>query len=74
MTQISERLKASSTKYVEPIFKPKDPKELLIAINEFAYNISPEIRNMNNACYWVEWVIEFDGICKIQFRIYVFVF
>ena len=64
MTQISERLKASSTKYVEPIFKPKDPKELLIAINEFAYNISPDIRNMNNACYWVEWVIEFDGICK----------
>jgi hypothetical protein len=64
ITQMSERLKAPSTKYVESIFKPKDPKELMIAINEFGYNISPEIRNMNNACYWIEWLIEFDGICK----------
>jgi hypothetical protein len=64
MTQMSERLKAPSTEYVGAIFKPKDPKELLIAINEFAYNISPEAKNMNNACYWLEWVIEFDSICK----------
>jgi hypothetical protein len=64
MTQMSERLKAPSAEYISTIFKPKDPKELLIAINEFAYSISPDAKNMNNACYWVEWVIEFDGICK----------
>jgi hypothetical protein len=64
ITQISERLKATSTEYAEPLLKPKDPKELMIAINEFAYHISPEIRNMSNACYWVEWIIEFDSICK----------
>jgi hypothetical protein len=66
ITQISERLKATSATYVEPIFKPKDPKELMIAVNEFAFNISPEIHNMNNACYWIEWLIEFDGICKMK--------
>jgi hypothetical protein len=64
MTQMTERLKAPSMKYAESIFKKEDPKELFIAINEFSYNISMERRNMLNACYWVEWVIEFDLICR----------
>ena len=64
ITQMTERLKAPSVKYAEFIFKPKDPKELYIAINEFAYNLSEEKRNMTTACYWIEWVIEFDLICK----------
>jgi hypothetical protein len=64
MTQMTERLKAPSMKYAESIFKKEDPKELYIAINEFSYNISPDRRNMLNACYWVEWVIEFDLICR----------
>lgn len=64
ITQMSERLKAPSASYADPIMKPKDPKELTIAINEFAYHISADSRSMNNACYWVEWVIEFDFICK----------
>ena len=64
MTQMTERLKAPSMKYAESIFKKEDPKELFIAINEFSYNISMERRNMLNACYWVEWTIEFDLICR----------
>lgn len=64
MTQMTERLKAPSMKYAEPIFKKEDPKELFIAINEFAFHLSKERQNMLNACYWVEWVIEFDLICR----------
>ena len=64
MTQMTERLKAPSMKYAESIFMKEDPKELYIAINEFSYNISRDRRNMLNACYWVEWVIEFDLICR----------
>jgi len=64
MTQMTERLKAPSMKYAEPIFKKEDPKELYIAINELSYNISIDRRNMLNACYWVEWIIEFDLICR----------
>jgi len=64
ITQMTERLKAPSISYIEPIFKPKDPKEIFIAANEFAYNISAERRNMTGACYWIEWIIEFDSICK----------
>lgn len=64
MTQMTERLKAPSMKYADSIFNKEDPKELFIAINEFSYNISNERHNMLNACYWVEWVIEFDLICR----------
>jgi hypothetical protein len=64
ITQMTERLIAPSVKYIEPIFLPKDPKEIFIPMNEFAYNISPERKNMVTACYWIEWVIEFDALCK----------
>lgn len=65
MTQMPHRLKAPNVQFAEPIFKKEDPRELWIAINEFAYQISPDHHpNMMNACYWIEWVIEFDTICK----------
>lgn len=64
ITQMTERLIAPNVKFVENIFKKEDPKELYIAINEFAYNISPERSNMMTACYWIEWLIDFDLICK----------
>jgi hypothetical protein len=64
ITQMTERLKAPSVQYVDIVFKKKDPKELLIAVNEFMYSISPERRNMTTACYWYEWIVEFDNICK----------
>jgi hypothetical protein len=50
--------------YIEPIFKKDDPKEFFIAANEFAYNISNDKLNMLNACYWIEWTIEFNTLCK----------
>ena len=64
MTQMTERLKAPSTKYAESILLKDDPRELLIAVNEFAYNISKDRLNMTTACYWIEWMIEFDNICR----------
>ena len=62
IAQMTERLKAPSTKFIDPIFKPKDPKEIFIALNELAFSL--EQKNMMNSCYWIEWIIEFDAICK----------
>jgi hypothetical protein len=64
MTQMTERLKAPSTDYIQCVLKKEDPKELFIPVNEFIYNISPERKNMLSACYWIEWVVDFDAICK----------
>jgi len=64
LTQMSERLKATNSDYAKPVFLKDDPKELYIAINEFNYHLSKESANTINACYWIEWVIDFDTICK----------
>jgi len=64
MTQMRDKFKAPHKKYAENIFLEEDPKELFPAINEIAYNVSEECRNIMNACYWLEWIIEFETICK----------
>jgi len=64
MTQMTDRFKAPSIKYAEEVFLKDDPKELFVAINEFAYNISQEGKNIISACYWIEWIIEFESLCK----------
>lgn len=64
MTQITHRLKAPNMSYAEVVFLKGDPKELFIAINELGFCLSPQGVNMMQACYWIEWVLEFDQVCK----------
>jgi len=64
ITQITDKFNAPNINYADDIFYENDPRELFVAINELAYNISLEGKNVINACYWIEWIIEFEAICK----------
>jgi hypothetical protein len=64
ITTMSQKLKAQRIDYASAQFRSKDPKEIFIAVNEFAYHISRDSKNTLLACYWVEWIIEFETICK----------
>lgn len=64
ISQIREKLLAPSATYADCFFKKDDPRELFIALNEFVYSISLERHNMRDACYWIEWIIDFDALCR----------
>ena len=66
MTHMASKLKAPSIEFAKDVFKSDDPKELYIAMNEFAYHLSKASRNGVMACYWLEWLLEFEIQCKLN--------
>jgi hypothetical protein len=66
MTQMKDRFKAPDVKYAEGIFLKDDPKELYVAINELSYCFSNDAKNAISACYWIEWIMEYETLCKIK--------
>lgn len=64
ITKITHKLKADSINYAQIVFKKEDPKELFVGINEFAWNIKHEQQNAAEACYWFEWILGFEDVCK----------
>tara|TARA_Y100000590_G_scaffold347164_1_gene397664 strand:+ start:236 stop:1303 length:1068 start_codon:yes stop_codon:yes gene_type:complete len=71
ITKITYKLSADNINYAKTIFQKEDPKELFIAINEFAWNITIEQKNANLACYWLEWILGFEDICKRNKQKYI---
>jgi hypothetical protein len=58
LINISDKLKAPNIDFIEPYYKPEDPKLLFIPFNEFVYNLS--IKNCIETCYWLEYILEFE--------------
>jgi hypothetical protein len=69
MQEITDKLKADNVQYANKIFLHDDPKELFIALNEFGYNLSSSKNNTIQCCYWLEWIIEFESVCKREKKI-----
>lgn len=62
MIEISHKLTAKNKNAGSKIFKNEDPKEIFIAINEFAWNI--QVKDTQRAIFWLEWIIEYQKLCK----------
>ena len=66
LENISSKLKAPETKYIDDIFKEDDPLEIYIPLNEFSYSLNTENKNRNlwESLYWLEWIIQYEKIAK----------
>ena len=64
MLSVKDKFKAPSTEYGEEVFTTEDPKELFPFVNELAYSVTESGNNQMNACYWIEWIIEYENRCK----------
>ena len=62
INNIPDKLKADKMDYINNIFLKKDPKEIFIALNELYFSIINS--DYLSACFWYEWIIEFEGLCK----------
>jgi hypothetical protein len=62
---VSIKMKAPNIHFGEIIFQEGDPKEIYIALNELIYHLTEEKNNLL-ACYWLEWLIEFDCLSKYK--------
>lgn len=63
LTHMSNKFKAPNVNYGTIIWKTKDPKEVYVAVNELAYHLDEKL-SLLQCCYWIEWIIEFDKICR----------
>ena len=66
--QMSTRLRAKSNAFGRAYMQTDDPSELCIPINELAFHLRDPVGDLNLACYWVDWLITFVGVCKKQKR------
>ena len=66
INNIAPLFKAPSVNYAKKVFKQKDPKELFIAINELAFHLSGKKKNLKEACYWIEWILEMESFCRTK--------
>lgn len=64
MLTIKDKFKAPSTEYGEEVFTSEDPKELFPFVNELAYSVTISGNNQMTACYWIEWIFEYEARCK----------
>ena len=64
MLTIKDKFKAPSTEYGEQSLTVEDPKDLFPFVNELAYSVTKSGNNQMNACYWIEWIYEYESRCK----------
>lgn len=63
-SKLGLNLKADTMDWCKKVLRDNDPKEILLCINEFVYHFYKN--NLLRACYWIDWLIDFDALCRKQ--------
>lgn len=63
MSILESKLEAEES-YIHSVFKQTDPAELKVPVNELMHHLKNSRHNMMQSCYWVEWVLEFELLCR----------
>jgi len=64
LSQLIDTFKAPDISFACEIMLQEDPKEIFIAVNELAFHLSNKGKNSLNACYWIEWLLNYELACK----------
>ena len=64
IVNVSGKFVAPNVSFAKIVFRQHDAKEIFIPINELIYNLSIQNKNLLKSCYWSEWIIEFDILCR----------
>ena len=62
LLNLRDRFKAPGVSFAKKAFKPGDPKEVFVPLNELAYAL--HAKRTVDACYWLEWLLEFESANK----------
>lgn len=62
--KLGEYLKADNMNWCKKGMKENDPQEIILGINEFAFHFYKN--NLLRSCYWIDWIIDFDALCRKQ--------
>lgn len=78
---IQESLKAPSASYGRMFMLKDDPLELYVPVNELAYCLRPETRDVTRSLYWTAWMLKYasqfkkehkqDYMCTARSTLYV---
>lgn len=61
---LSQRVAATSETFIYSVFNKDDSPEIHIPVNELGFSINTSPRDFAAAAYWIEWIIEYDHLCR----------
>lgn len=59
------KYKAPDLSYADDYLMDEDLKDIIVPLNEFTYHLAVDGSSVD-ACYWLEWLVEFEKKCRAQ--------
>jgi hypothetical protein len=56
------KLEAKHVFLIQNIIKENDPSEINVVVNEFSYQLTDRVGNIDKAMYWLNWILEWEKL------------